>query len=175
MLINCSSPCLRSSMKDSSKMPSSPRNGSCRFKAFPGSGGTTILLSRSSSFFSHSKSLYRLLTHDSFNLKIGRFVCCRSSSRCAPRRPCRYRGLAPCGSALRGPGGPPRCGAVSGSGEEPPAAVPVRVGALCAFLASSQLCWKEQSCRRGHGGAAGGFFNSRPRLFAAPLRGAPCK
>lgn len=33
------------------------------------------LLSRSSSFFSHSKSLYRLLTHDSFNLKIGRFVC----------------------------------------------------------------------------------------------------
>lgn len=102
-------------------------------------------------------------------------TCCRSSSRCAPRRPCRYRGLAPCGSALRGPGGPPRCGAVSGSGEEPPAAVPLRVGALCAFLASSQLCWKEQSCRRGHGGAAGGFFNSRPRLFAAPLRGAPCK
>jgi len=42
LLINCSSPCLRSSMKDSSKMPSSPRKGSCRFKAFPGSGGTTI-------------------------------------------------------------------------------------------------------------------------------------
>lgn len=42
LLINCSNPCLRSSMKDSSKMPSSPRNGSCRFKAFPGSGGTTI-------------------------------------------------------------------------------------------------------------------------------------
>lgn len=42
LLINCSRPCLRSSMKDSSKMPSSPRKGSCRFKAFPGSGGTTI-------------------------------------------------------------------------------------------------------------------------------------
>lgn len=42
LLINCSRPCLLSSMKDSSKIPSSPRKGSCRFKAFPGSGGTTI-------------------------------------------------------------------------------------------------------------------------------------
>lgn len=33
------------------------------------------LLSLSSSFFSHSKSLYRLLTQESFSLKIGRFVC----------------------------------------------------------------------------------------------------
>ena len=57
LLINCSRPCLLSSIKDSSKIPSSPRKGSCRFKAFPGSGGTTILLSRCSSFFSHSKSL----------------------------------------------------------------------------------------------------------------------
>lgn len=42
LLINCSRPCLLSSIKDSSKIPSSPRKGSCRFKAFPGSGGTTI-------------------------------------------------------------------------------------------------------------------------------------
>lgn len=32
------------------------------------------LLSLSSSFFNHSKSLYLLLTQESFNLKIGRFV-----------------------------------------------------------------------------------------------------
>lgn len=36
---------------------------------------TLTLLSRSNSFFSHSKSLYRRLTQDSFSLKIGRFVC----------------------------------------------------------------------------------------------------
>lgn len=32
------------------------------------------LLSLSSSFFNHSKSLYLLLTQESFNLKMGRFV-----------------------------------------------------------------------------------------------------
>lgn len=135
--MNCSKPCLLSSMKDSSKMPSSPRKGSWRFKALPGSGGTTIwkqrecltgeqnlnpsraqldwwkksisvadgrkficinfvvkfrsytewilsfaltLLSRSNSFFSHSKSLYRRLTQDSFSLKMGRFVCKKTHS-----------------------------------------------------------------------------------------------
>lgn len=35
-------PFLRSSMNSSSKMPSSPLNGSCLFKALPGKGGTTI-------------------------------------------------------------------------------------------------------------------------------------
>lgn len=33
------------------------------------------LLSLSSSFFSHSKSLYLLRTQESFNLKMGRLVC----------------------------------------------------------------------------------------------------
>uniref|UniRef100_A0A0E9PIC8 Uncharacterized protein n=1 Tax=Anguilla anguilla TaxID=7936 RepID=A0A0E9PIC8_ANGAN len=42
LLMNCSKPTRRSSMKDSSKMPSSPRKGSCLFSAFPGRGGTTI-------------------------------------------------------------------------------------------------------------------------------------
>lgn len=42
LLTNCSRPCLRSSMKSSSNIPSSPRNGSCRFRALPGRGGTTI-------------------------------------------------------------------------------------------------------------------------------------
>lgn len=42
LFMNCSKPCLLSSMKDSSKMPSSPRKGSWRFNALPGSGGTTI-------------------------------------------------------------------------------------------------------------------------------------
>lgn len=41
LLRNCSRPCLRSSMKESSNIPSSPRNGSCRIRAFPGRGGTT--------------------------------------------------------------------------------------------------------------------------------------
>ena len=41
LLRNCSRPCLLSSMKESSNIPSSPRNGSCRARAFPGSGGTT--------------------------------------------------------------------------------------------------------------------------------------
>lgn len=40
----------------------------------PGSGGTTILLSRSNSLLSHSKSLYLLLTLESLSLKTGRFV-----------------------------------------------------------------------------------------------------
>lgn len=122
LLMNCSSPIRRSSMKVSSKMPSSGRNGSSLFRALPGRFGTTIwerhwstqaqqrlntmvqrasaahisisaswgsspasltnhrrstltLLSRSSSIFSHSKSLYLLFTQESFNLKIGRFVC----------------------------------------------------------------------------------------------------
>lgn len=121
LLINCSRPRRRSSMKDSSKRPSSGRNGSCLFRALPGRAGTTIwesvvetsmvkikhdprgsccthlyqhvlklesnqtnqppllltltLLSLSSSLFNHSKSLYLLFTHESFNLKMGRFVC----------------------------------------------------------------------------------------------------
>ena len=37
--------------------------------------GQRTLLSRSSSLFSHSNSLYRLLTEDSFSLKMGMFVC----------------------------------------------------------------------------------------------------
>lgn len=41
LLRNCSRPCLRSSMKESSNIPSSPRKGSCRIRAFPGRGGTT--------------------------------------------------------------------------------------------------------------------------------------
>lgn len=57
LLINCSKPFLRSSIKSSSKMPSSLRNGSWRFQAFPGNCGTTIFESRSSSERSHSKSL----------------------------------------------------------------------------------------------------------------------
>lgn len=180
--MNCSRPIRRSSMKDSSKRPSSERNGNCLFRALPGRDGTTIcrckgstqvmatikimksnihtscavkpklqtflyihlnshfhllltqrtnlqcnstvyfkwsstssfyrskcntnivvhqiiliislyppaglnydpepchygaltLLSLSSSFFNHSKSLYLLLTQESFSLKMGRFVC----------------------------------------------------------------------------------------------------
>lgn len=57
LLINCSRPCLLSSMNDSSKIPSSPRKGSCRFKAFPGSGGTTIC--RQTQNGSHSGELTR--------------------------------------------------------------------------------------------------------------------
>lgn len=156
--MNCSRPTRRCSMKFSSNSPSSPRNGNCLFRAFPGRGGTTIwrcqksptmtvkhlptvsswcqyknaisfsklrfedetyrlsgrwlcfstcwsdinhfnhiltfhltvclnnngsepalsqsptLLSLSSSFFNHSKSLYLLLTQESFSLKMGRFV-----------------------------------------------------------------------------------------------------
>ena len=75
LLMNISSPLRRSSMKSSSKSPSSPRNGICLFHALPGSGGTTILLSLSNSFRNHSKSEYRRLTLDSFNLKIGRLDC----------------------------------------------------------------------------------------------------
>lgn len=41
LLRNCSKPCLRSSMKFSSNIPSSPRKGNCRNRAFPGRGGTT--------------------------------------------------------------------------------------------------------------------------------------
>lgn len=121
-----SSPLRRSSMNESSKSPSSPRNGNCRFHALPGRAGTTIyrergrqtvsqwwgkgepdkrlgrclntasfvpllaelfiitgyssrthpptLLSRSNSLRSHSKSLYRRITRDSFTLNTGRFV-----------------------------------------------------------------------------------------------------
>ncbi len=42
LLMNCSRPNRRSSMKDSSKRPSSPRNGNCLLKALPGRDGTTI-------------------------------------------------------------------------------------------------------------------------------------
>lgn len=42
LLMNCSRPDRRSSMKVFSKRPSSPRNGSCLLKAFPGRDGTTI-------------------------------------------------------------------------------------------------------------------------------------
>lgn len=42
LFTNCSKPFRRSSMKFSSKIPSSPRNGIWRFQAFPGNGGTTI-------------------------------------------------------------------------------------------------------------------------------------
>lgn len=38
---NCSRPCLLSSMKESSNIPSSPLNGSWRIRALPGRGGTT--------------------------------------------------------------------------------------------------------------------------------------
>lgn len=41
-LENYKLPFLRSSMNSSSKMPSSPRKGSCLFRALPGKGGTTI-------------------------------------------------------------------------------------------------------------------------------------
>lgn len=130
-------PFLRSSMNSSSKIPSSPRKGSCLLSALPGKGGTTIwkiivlhtwvysqntqiqvnnllsslkrdfkdnlhynafylvsliinknmfiikwwlisvfltLLSLSSSFLSHSKSLYRRLTLDSLTLNTGKLV-----------------------------------------------------------------------------------------------------
>ena len=39
------------------------------------------LLSLSSSFFNHSKSLYLLLTQESFSLKMGRFVCTNKEER----------------------------------------------------------------------------------------------
>lgn len=42
LLMNCSKPTRRSSMKESSKRPSSWRNGSCLFSALPGRDGTTI-------------------------------------------------------------------------------------------------------------------------------------
>lgn len=42
LLMNSSRPFRRSSMKDSSKRPSSGRNGSCLFRALPGRAGTTI-------------------------------------------------------------------------------------------------------------------------------------
>lgn len=42
LLMNASRPFRRSSMKFSSKSPSSPRKGICRFQALPGRGGTTI-------------------------------------------------------------------------------------------------------------------------------------
>lgn len=42
LLTKASKPFLRSSIKSSSKIPSSPRNGIWRFQAFPGNGGTTI-------------------------------------------------------------------------------------------------------------------------------------
>lgn len=70
-----SRPFLLSSMKSSSNIPSSFRNGNCLFQAFPGNGGTTILLSRSNSFRNHSKSLYLRLTLDSLTLNTGKFVC----------------------------------------------------------------------------------------------------
>ncbi len=41
---NCSRPSRRSSIKESSNIPSSPRNGSCLNRAFPGRGGTTTYL-----------------------------------------------------------------------------------------------------------------------------------
>lgn len=44
LLRNCSRPCRRSSIKESSNIPSSPRNGSCLIRAFPGRGGTTTYL-----------------------------------------------------------------------------------------------------------------------------------
>ena len=46
LLRNCSRPCLRSSMKFSSNIPSSPRKGNCLNRAFPGRGGTTTWGSR---------------------------------------------------------------------------------------------------------------------------------
>ena len=55
--------------------PSSPRKGSWRLMALLGRAGTTILLSRSSSFLSHSKSENLRLTLDSFTRNTGRFVC----------------------------------------------------------------------------------------------------
>ena len=42
LLMNCSRPDRRSSMKTSSKRPSSARNGNCLFRALPGRDGTTI-------------------------------------------------------------------------------------------------------------------------------------
>lgn len=39
------------------------------------------LLSLSSSFFNHSKSLYLLLTQESFSLKMGRFVCTKKEKK----------------------------------------------------------------------------------------------
>lgn len=74
LLINISSPFLLSSIKSSSNIPSSPLNGIWRFHALPGKGGTTILLSRSNSFLSHSKSLYLRLTLDSLTLNTGKLV-----------------------------------------------------------------------------------------------------
>jgi len=41
LFMNCSRACFLSSMKESSNMPSSPRKGSWRRRAFPGRGGTT--------------------------------------------------------------------------------------------------------------------------------------
>lgn len=46
----------------------------CQLYHLPGKGGTTILLSRSNSLLSHSKSLYLLRTLESLSLNTGRFV-----------------------------------------------------------------------------------------------------
>ena len=91
LLMNPSRPARRSSMKSSSNIPakkdvkltsgwwnyspSSPLNGSWRLMALLGNAGTTILLSLSNSFLSHSKSENRRLTLDSFTRNTGRFVC----------------------------------------------------------------------------------------------------
>ena len=69
-LMKFSKASLRSSMKSGSKIPSSWFiNGICFMTAFPGSSGTWIWTSRSTSCLSHSKSLYRLLVENSFTLK----------------------------------------------------------------------------------------------------------
>lgn len=81
LLIKSSKPCRRSSMNSVSKMPSSlAQNATWRLIALVGSDGTTILPSRSSSIFSHSKSLYLLLHVYSFCLKMGRLVCGRGAA-----------------------------------------------------------------------------------------------
>ena len=72
LLINCSRPCLLSSMKDSSKIPSSPRKGSCRFKAFPGSGGTTICRhTQKSSHMGERQSGNEMVKHHVPNFLLG--------------------------------------------------------------------------------------------------------
>lgn len=54
----------------------------CVEENLPGKGGTTILLSRSSSLLNHSKSLYLLLTVESLSLNTGKFVFDVGSEKC---------------------------------------------------------------------------------------------
>ena len=89
LLINCFRPYLLSSIKDSSKTLLFPRKGSCYFKTFPCSFGTinTVVLSCSSSFFSHSKLLQHRHTQDSFSWKQVVLSTCKSRRWVKQARP----------------------------------------------------------------------------------------